>query len=199
VNWQDKNGWLILYAPIAFGLFVISSMAEAARTPFDLPEAEQELVSGYNTEYSSIKWALFQMAEYVHLITASALIPTIFLGGWKMPAPLPDIPFVWMFLKLAFFLFFFIWVRFTFMRLRYDQLMRFGWGTLLPVAILWFLIAAFLKAANASQGAMLVVSLLSLIVIGIAIYFAWRDTPKPVSPANMPRGSRIPERQGGVR
>jgi NADH-quinone oxidoreductase subunit H len=198
VAWQDKNGWLVLYAPIAFGLFVISSMAEAARTPFDLPEAEQELVGGYSTEYSSIKWALFQMAEYVHLITASALIPTIFLGGWKMPAPIPDIPFLWMFLKLALFLFFFIWVRFTLMRLRYDQLMRFGWGTLLPVAILWFLIAALLKSVNASNALMLWVSLISLIVIAIAIFIAWRDTPKPLTPATMPRGSRMAGKpQGG--
>lgn len=85
VNWQKEHGWLFLYAFPAFLVYLIASMAEAARTPFDLPEAEQELVGGYHTEYSSIKWALFQMAEYIHFITASALIPTLFLGGWTMP------------------------------------------------------------------------------------------------------------------
>ncbi|RIH86809.1 NADH-quinone oxidoreductase subunit 8 [Calidithermus terrae] len=151
VEWQDKHVWLILPMFPAFVLFTIASMAEAARTPFDLPEAEQELVGGYNTEYASIKWALFQMAEYVHLITASALIPTIYLGGWKMPGFIPDIPYVWMFLKIALFLFFFIWIRATWFRLRYDQLMRFGWGRLFPVALVWFLVVAFYVAVNGSS------------------------------------------------
>lgn len=165
VDWQDTNGWLILFAPIAFGVYAITSLAEAARTPFDLPEAEQELVGGYNTEYASIKWALFQMAEYVHLITASALIPTLFLGGWRMPAPFPDIPYVWMFLKIAFFLFVFIWIRATWFRLRYDQLMRFGWGVLLPVALLWFLVSALAKALGASNAALIWLSLAGIAVI----------------------------------
>ncbi|AEB11263.1 NADH-quinone oxidoreductase subunit NuoH [Marinithermus hydrothermalis] len=142
VEWQAQNGWLILWQFPAFLVFTIATMAEAARTPFDLPEAEQELVSGYNTEYSSIKWALFQMAEYVHLITASALIPTLFLGGWHAPAFLPDIPFLWLFVKMALFLFLFIWIRATWFRLRYDQLMRFSWGVLLPVALVWFVVTA---------------------------------------------------------
>jgi len=165
VDWQDTHGWLILFAPIAFGVFAITSMAEAARTPFDLPEAEQELVGGYNTEYASIKWALFQMAEYVHLITASALIPTIFLGGWRMPDPIPDIPYLWMFLKIALFLFIFIWIRATWFRLRYDQLMRFGWGVLLPVALLWFLVTALAKVLGASNTALIWLSLLGIAVI----------------------------------
>lgn len=165
VAWQENNGWLILPLFPAFALFFISSMAEAARTPFDLPEAEQELVGGYNTEYSSIKWALFQMAEYVHLITASALIPTIFLGGWRMPGFLPDIPFLWMFLKMALFLFVFIWIRATWFRLRYDQLMRFGWGRLLPAALIWFLLSALVVAAGASISVLNWFSLASVLVL----------------------------------
>lgn len=179
VEWQEQHGWLVIYLLPAFALFVISSMAEAARTPFDLPEAEQELVSGYNTEYSSIKWALFQMSEYIHLITASALIPTIFLGGWRMPGFIPDIPFLWMFLKIALFLFFFIWVRGTFFRLRYDQLMRFGWGRLLPMALGWFLITAIVVAFKMPIALLGWLSLASL--IAFLVYVAMTAQPKPAS------------------
>lgn len=169
VNWQKENGWLILYAFPAFLLFVIASMAEAARTPFDLPEAEQELVGGYHTEYSSIKWALFQMAEYVHLITASALIPTLFLGGWTMP--FSDLPYLWIFLKIAFFLFLFIWIRATWFRLRYDQLLRFGWGFLFPVALLWFLVTALVVALDLNRAVLQYLSLFTLaLVLGGLFY-----------------------------
>lgn len=185
VEWQHTHGWLILYLLPAFALFVVSSMAEAARTPFDLPEAEQELVGGYNTEYSSIKWALFQMAEYIHLITASALIPTLFLGGWRMPGFLTAIPWIggffawpylWMFVKIALFLFFFIWVRGTFFRLRYDQLMRFGWGRLLPLALIWFLIVAAVVAFKLPLSILAWLSALSL--IGFSIYVALGAKPQ---------------------
>lgn len=185
VEWQNTNGWLILYLLPAFALFVIAGMAEAARTPFDLPEAEQELVGGYNTEYSSIKWALFQMAEYIHLITASALIPTIFLGGWRMPGFLTAIPFIggffalpylWMFAKIALFLFFFIWVRGTFFRLRYDQLMRFGWGRLLPMALGWFLIVAAVVAFKMPLAVLGWLSALALIAFSVYVVMGARSS-----------------------
>ena len=173
VNWQKEHGWLFLYAFPAFLVYLIASMAEAARTPFDLPEAEQELVGGYHTEYSSIKWALFQMAEYIHFITASALIPTLFLGGWTMPVL--EVPYLWMFLKLAFFLFFFIWIRATWFRLRYDQLLRFGWGFLFPLALLWFLVTALVVALDLPRTYLLYLSALSfLVLLGAVLY-----TPKP--------------------
>lgn len=185
VEWQNTNGWLILYLLPAFALFVIASMAEAARTPFDLPEAEQELVGGYSTEYSSIKWALFQMAEYIHLITASALIPTIFLGGWRMPGFLTAIPligglfalpYVWMFAKIALFLFFFIWVRGTFFRLRYDQLMRFGWGRLLPMALGWFIIVAAVVAFKMPLSVLGWLSALALIAFSVYVVMGARSS-----------------------
>ncbi|MFC6660747.1 NADH-quinone oxidoreductase subunit NuoH [Deinococcus multiflagellatus] len=142
VGWQATNGWLILFQALGFALFLISSFAETNRTPFDLPEAEQEIVAGYLTEYSAIKWALFQMAEYVNMITASAVMATLFFGGWKGPQFLnglipgiSDWPLIWLILKIAFFLFLFIWVRATLPRLRYDQLMRFGWKLVLPLAL----------------------------------------------------------------
>jgi NADH-quinone oxidoreductase subunit H len=143
VDWQSDNGVLILFQMFGFVLFLISSFAEVNRTPFDLPEAEQELVAGYLTEFNAIKWALFQMAEYVNMITASAIMSTLFFGGWRGPQILdrlvPGIsswPFVWLILKIAAFLFLFIWIRATLPRLRYDQLMRFGWKLLLPAALL---------------------------------------------------------------
>jgi NADH-quinone oxidoreductase subunit H len=151
VEWQASNGWMILFQAVAFMTFIASSFAETNRTPFDLPEAEQELVAGYLTEYSSIKWALFQMAEYVNMITASAMMATLFFGGYRGPqfldAFIPGIssvPFLWFFLKIAFFLFIFIWVRATLPRMRYDKLMQFGWKFLFPVALVNTLgVAAF--------------------------------------------------------
>ena len=140
VLWQSEKWWhmLILLQPVAFVTFLISATAEVNRTPFDLPEAEQEIVAGYLTEYTSLKWALFQMAEYVNMFTASAFMSTLFLGGWKGPmflGPLANIPFVWLILKMALFMFFFIWLRATLPRLRYDQLMRFGWVWLFEIAL----------------------------------------------------------------
>ncbi len=134
----------LLWLPLAvsFVTYVISSVAEVNRTPFDLPEAEQEIVAGYLTEYSSIKWALFQMAEYVNMMTAAAFISTLFLGGWRGPEALnalvPGVaewPFIWLLLKMAIFMFLFIWLRATLPRFRYDQLMRFGWIWLFEIAL----------------------------------------------------------------
>ena len=117
----------IVYQPLGFLLFLTAAFAECARTPFDLIECENELVAGFQTEYSSMKWALFMMGEYIHIIVASALIVTLFLGGWHGPV-LP--PVVWFMLKTFAVVFFFIWVRGTFPRFRFDQLMRLGWKVL---------------------------------------------------------------------
>ncbi len=134
--------WLWPGLAVAFVTFVISGIAEVNRTPFDLPEAEQEIVAGYLTEYSSIKWALFQMAEYVNMFTAAAFMSTLFLGGYKGPAFMNALipgsaewPIVWLVAKMAIFMFLFIWLRATLPRLRYDQLMRFGWIYLFEVAL----------------------------------------------------------------
>ncbi len=129
----------ILLQPLGFALFMVAGVAEVNRSPFDLPEAETELVAGYHTEYSSMKFAMFFMSEYAGMITISALASTLFLGGWQGPL-LP--PVVWFLLKTFFFLFVFIWVRATFPRLRYDQLMDFGWKILLPLALANILITA---------------------------------------------------------
>jgi NADH-quinone oxidoreductase subunit H len=126
----------------AFVVYLIASTAEVNRTPFDLPEAETELVAGFHTEYSSMRFALLQMAEYVNMITVAALGTNLFLGGWLSPLPfLPGSP-LWFLLKVLAVLFLFIWLRGTLPRFRYDQLMDFGWKVLLPTAALWILATA---------------------------------------------------------
>ena len=129
-----------------FVIFFISALAETNRAPFDLPEAEAELVSGYNVEYSSMTFALFFLGEYIAMILMSAMTAILFLGGWLPPfdiAPFTWIPGpVWFALKIAFCLFGFLWVRATFPRYRYDQLMRLGWKVFLPVSLLWVVLTA---------------------------------------------------------
>ncbi len=131
-------GWYIWKQPLAFVLFCICAVAETNRTPFDLPEAESELVAGFSTEYSSMKYATFFMAEYANMVTVSAVAATFFLGGWHGPFP-PVINFI---AKVYFFLFCFIWIRATFPRYRYDQLMRLGWKVFLPLALLNIVVTA---------------------------------------------------------
>jgi len=123
--------WYVFYQPLAFVLFVICSLAEINRTPFDLPEAESELVSGFCTEYSSMKYALFFMAEYANMIVISAIAATLFLGGWDGPFP----GVINLLLKIFVFMFFFMWLRATWPRVRYDQLMQLGWKVFLPLSL----------------------------------------------------------------
>ncbi len=126
--------WNIFVQPLAFVIYLISAIAEVNRAPFDLPEAEQELVAGYHIEYSSMRFAMFFMAEYINMITVSAIAATLFLGGWSGPDVLGGLP--WFFIKISVFLFLFIWLRATLPRLRYDRLMKLGWYVLLPLALL---------------------------------------------------------------
>jgi len=133
----------VVLQPLGFLIFLVCMFADTNRLPFDLPEAETELVAGYHTEYSSIKYALFQMAEYINMITVSCLAVILFFGGWNGPL-LPGV--VWFVLKVGFFLWLFMWVRATFPRFRYDQLMKFGWKALLPLGILNVLVTAFAMA-----------------------------------------------------
>ena len=123
---------LVILTPLSFVIYLISATAETNRTPFDLPEAEQELIGGYLTEYSGLKFVCFYLGEYVNMITVATLATLIFLAGWQGPL-LP--PVFWMFVKIVFFMFLFIWLRTTLPRLRYDMLMRLGWKVLLPLAL----------------------------------------------------------------
>jgi NADH-quinone oxidoreductase subunit H len=154
---QDGFAWNALLTPIGFITFVVSSFAETNRLPFDLPEAEPELVGGYHTEYSGMKFGTFFLAEYANMITSSALIVTLFLGGWQLPlvsflglSPLiAALVQVFTFIvKVALVLFFFIWIRWTLPRFRYDQLMNLGWKVMLPLALLNVMITGVLVLAG---------------------------------------------------
>jgi len=131
--------WFIIYQPVGFIIFLISAVAECSRTPFDLTECENELVAGYQTEYSSMKFGLYYLGEYAHILVVSSLAVTLFFGGWRGPW-LP--PIVWFLIKVFVFIFFFIWIRATFPRFRYDQLMKFGWKVLFPLSLLNIMITA---------------------------------------------------------
>ncbi|MEH6988756.1 NADH-quinone oxidoreductase subunit NuoH [Cytobacillus firmus] len=142
----QKNGWFIIWQPIAFIVFLIASTAELNRVPFDLPEAESELVAGFHVEYSGFRWAFFMLAEYVYFFAMASLTTVLFLGGWL---PLPFLGFipgaVWFALKFTAVIFVLVWFRVTFPRLRADQLMEFGWKVLLPVALANIFLTALLK------------------------------------------------------
>ncbi len=145
VRAQERVWFFIPLFPM-FIIFLVSALAETNRAPFDLPEAEAELVSGYNVEYSSITFALFFLGEYISMIVMSAMTSILFLGGWLPPfafAPFTWVPgVVWFALKIAFILFVFLWVRATLPRYRYDQLMRLGWKVFLPFSLLWVVVTA---------------------------------------------------------
>jgi NADH-quinone oxidoreductase subunit H len=142
VNAQDKV-WYILPQFFGFCIFLVAGFAETARPPFDLPEADAELVAGYNTEYGGMRFGAFYMAEYMHIIVFSGLATALFLGGWHGPGPEALGP-LWVCLKMFLVVCFFIWARATFPRLRYDQLMSFGWKVLLPLATVNALVTAIL-------------------------------------------------------
>jgi NADH-quinone oxidoreductase subunit H len=133
VRAQQSRPWFIVTQPVAFVLFLVAGLAETNRAPFDLPEAEQELIGGYQTEYGGFAFAMFYLGEYVGVITMGALAATLFLGGWQGFSVLP--PVVWFLLKVFAVVFLFIWIRATLPRLRYDQLMRLGWKVLVPVGL----------------------------------------------------------------
>ncbi len=143
VRAQESGGWFIVPQIIGGVVFFISCLAETNRVPFDLPEAETELVSGFATEYSGMRWALFFMAEYASMFIMSALVVICFLGGWSGPSFLPGI--VWFMLKLYALVFSYFWIRATLPRYRYDQLMGLGWKLFIPLALANIVITAFIK------------------------------------------------------
>src|SRR5689334_7169147 len=150
---QQQSLWNVILLLPSFVVFVIAMTGETNRAPFDLPEAESELVGGFHTEYTSLKFAMFFLAEYINVITVSALATTMFLGGWRPIYPFGHwdwsstgyFPIVWFLIKVVGFLFLFIWLRGTLPRLRYDQFMKLGWKLLIPVSLVWILLVATIR------------------------------------------------------
>jgi NADH-quinone oxidoreductase subunit H len=177
VSAQQDTWYALLLAP-SFLLYSIAVVGETNRAPFDLPEAESELVGGFHTEYSSMKFMLFYLAEYINMVTVSALAATLFLGGWRAPFPISAVwegansgwwPMLWFTIKVIGGIFWFVWLRGTLPRLRYDQFMRFGWKVLVPLGLAWIvLIGAFsvLRSEGRSTG-----QLLFIVAVGAAIAF----------------------------
>ncbi|GGM33568.1 NADH-quinone oxidoreductase subunit NuoH [Promicromonospora citrea] len=190
VSSQSQIWWFIPLAP-AFVIYVISMIGETNRLPFDLPEAEGELVSGYMTEYSSMKFAWFFLAEYINMLNVSAVCVTLFLGGWRAPVPegflggaLNEgwLPIIWFLVKLWALMFVFVWVRGTLLRLRYDQFMVFGWKILIPVALAWVVVLAVVQWLQRVQGVtyqQFVPVIVGAAVVFVAIMWFWPEKKQP--------------------
>ncbi|HEY9522051.1 MAG TPA: NADH-quinone oxidoreductase subunit NuoH [Thermopolyspora sp.] len=191
VDSQQNLWWGITLLP-AFVIYVISMVGETNRLPFDLPEAEGELVGGFHTEYSSLKFALFFLAEYVNMFTVSALATTLFLGGWRAPWPLSALgdgvlntgwwPLLWFVVKVWMFIFVFIWLRGSLPRLRYDQFMRFGWKVLIPFSLAWIVAVAALQGVQqftdvSRQQVFIALAVLAIVFLAMVLFW-----PKPAMP-----------------
>ncbi|MDQ4102533.1 MAG: NADH-quinone oxidoreductase subunit H, partial [Actinomycetota bacterium] len=168
----QQDMWFVLPLSVSFGIYVIAMVGETNRAPFDLAEAEGELVGGFHTEYSSLKFALFFLAEYVNMVTVSAMATTLFLGGWHAPWPLAGGPLdsgwwgaLWFIGKTLVFLFVFVWLRGTLPRLRYDQFMAVGWKLLVPASLVWIVLVAGARALRGAD----ITSTQILVVGGIVL------------------------------
>jgi NADH-quinone oxidoreductase subunit H len=180
--------WYAVLLFPSFIIYCISAVGETNRAPFDLPEAESELVGGFHTEYSSFKFAMFFLAEYINMITVSAFATTLFLGGWRAPWPITFwdgansgwFAMIWFFAKVLILLFGFIWLRATLPRMRYDQFMRFGWKVLIPVSLVWILFLSFVKVANNEMSERAKwLSIGGIVVVILIGALAWPTARKP--------------------
>ena len=173
--------WNVISQLPAFIIFCLAGLAETNRAPFDLPEAESELVAGFHTEYTSIKFAMFMLAEYLHVITTSAIAVVLFLGGWRgpiLPFAEPIWPIIWFGAKLGFMIFLFMWIRATLPRVRYDTLMRYGWKTLLPAGLAWVGLTAVLlvvpNEVDRDTFAAIAGLVVAFVLVGSATVMTWR-------------------------
>lgn len=208
---QATMGWNVLVLSIAAFLFLVAAFAETNRVPFDLPEAESELIAGYHSEYSAMKFSMFPISEYANMLTASAMFVTLFFGGWDIPftqwdnggpaTVLKALATVGMFsFKVGFFVFFYIWVRWTLPRFRYDQLMSLGWKFMLPVALAYIVIAAAailgLDYAGLERGRTFGLAMFGINLVLLVVLFVILDRGRIISPAS----SRVErERLGRLR
>ncbi len=199
IQQQAHMGWNVLSLTVAWFTFLVASFAETNRLPFDLPEAESELVAGYHTEYSGMKFSMFFIAEYANMATVSGLTATLFFGGWDVPFTQWDNVPPWTILKTVvtlgtfaaktgLFLFVFMWVRWTLPRFRYDQLMSLGWSVMLPISLAYIVIVASatlgLDALGVTRGPIFSLALLAMNVVIIVVLLRWLDRGKLISPAS---------------
>jgi NADH-quinone oxidoreductase subunit H len=214
VNQQAFETWNVLNLTVAFFIFLVAAFAETNRLPFDLPEAESELVAGYHSEYSAMKFSLFFIAEYANMVTASAFMATLFFGGWDIPFTLWDnlaphtgwktLATLGFFLgKVMFFVFLYMWIRWTLPRFRYDQLMSLGWKFMLPLALAYIVAVAAttltLDALGFARGSVpFHTGLILLNVAAVIILFVLLDRGKLISPAYSRLGRRDVERLRSV-
>ena len=194
-------GWYAILLLPSFVIYFISAVGETNRAPFDLPEAESELVAGYMTEYSSLKFALFMLSEYINMVTVSAVATTLFLGGWRAPWPISLWagansgwwPLLWFMVKVVLFMFVFVWLRGTLPRLRYDQFMHLGWKVLLPVNLVWILALAGIKVMQGSdlksRDRMYIVLGAIVVIALIALLWPARKPQAPAEPSEREAGS----------
>ncbi len=200
-----RPGWFVFTLPVSFIIYCIAITGETNRAPFDLPEAESELVGGFHTEYTSLKFAMFFLAEYINIVTVSALATTLFLGGWQAPFPFSRVdalstgwfPIVWFLLKTVVFIFFFIWLRGVLPRMRYDAFMRFGWKVLVPVGLVWILLVAAIRTITLEVDDRR--SLLGIIGAALAVVVvAFWLVPPPTEPEQTELGDDlVPTSEGG--
>ena len=193
VHAQVQQGiWFFLAQPLAFFLYFIAATAEVNRAPFDLPEAEQELIAGYLTEFSGLRWSFYQMAEYINMIVVSSIAATLFFGGWTIGSlgGFLGLPFIWYMIKIGIFLFVFMWMRATLPRIRYDQLMRLGWQVLLPLAVLNLVATAAVIAFGWAWWVSGLIGL-AIILIGAAVLY------RQVRRGTFVPGGPLPARSGG--
>jgi len=166
----------VLLQPVAFLIYFICGVAETNRSPFDLPEAESEIIAGYHIEYSGVKWAMFFLAEYINTFAVSAMVVTLFLGGWKGPI-LPS--YLWFFIKVAIVVYVFFWLRATFPRLRIDQLLNFSWKFLVPLAMANLLVTGLVTKLGLVYGIKVTAYWVGNILVGgLGLYLLGRFTPK---------------------
>ena len=185
VEAQDSLWFAVALVP-SFLVFLVAMVGETNRAPFDLPEAEGELVGGFHTEYSSLKFALFFLAEYIAMVNVSALAVTVFLGGYQAPFGLPDggwLGFFWFLAKVLTLLFGFVWLRGTLPRLRYDQFMALGWKVLIPVSLVWILAVAGLRLASEELGQTQLIAVVAGAALGLVLlsFIPWRRRGGPAS------------------
>jgi NADH-quinone oxidoreductase subunit H len=192
----QAHTWFVCLLPVSFVIYIISMVGETNRAPFDLPEAEGELVGGFNTEYSSLKFAMFMLAEYINMVTVSAVASVLFLGGWRAPWPISTFweganhgwwPMLWIIVKIQLLLFFFIWLRGTLPRLRYDQFMKLGWKVLIPVSLVWLVMVATFRALrnkgySFSQNALYIGGAVVVLLLLSILWDSLRKKPEPVDP-----------------